>query len=223
MAVWLALVAGFTLDMIRKDLAHKLNFPLIIHAHAAVYTGWLVLLAAQVWLIRTGKLSLHMRLGQIAVPMIGLMIVLGPAAALQKTLLPQATDHTLAFLSTQFTNVLGMAVLLICGVLARHNPAAHKRLMLMGAIAITEPGFAKLYGAPLHAILGDGFWPYMAFHYSGTIALMLAVGAYDLYTRHRLHPAYIGAFVWVLMNELVAAWLYYQPFWLEWMKRLTGH
>jgi hypothetical protein len=53
--------------------------------------------------------------------------------------------------------------------------------------------------------------------------LVIAVGAYDLATRRRLHPAYIAAALWIFANEALATWLFYQPFWLTAMKRMTGH
>ena len=206
-------------------LQHKLHFRWIVHAHAAVYVGWLLLLGVQVGLMRTGRRRLHMRLGAVALILIPLMAILGPAVALTaNTANPAPPDEQLAFMSTQFTNVLCMTVLLVAGLLARRHPAAHKRLMLMGAVAITEPGFSRLPSYYwLYDRLGDGFFQYLVWDYGPTILLALAVGAYDLWTRGRLHPAYVAAALWIFANEMVAAWLYYQPFWLGWMKALTGH
>ena len=41
--------------------------------------------------------------------------------------------------------VVGSIVLLTAGFLMRRNPAAHKRLMVMGTIALTEPGFSRIW------------------------------------------------------------------------------
>jgi hypothetical protein len=59
--------------------------------------------------------------------------------------------------------------------------------------------------------------------YVGTWLLVVAVGAYDLATRRRLHPAYAAAGIWILANEALAMWLFHQPFWLAAMKAMTGH
>lgn len=223
-AIWLAIVAGFGIDIVKRAHNGPLSFPFIIHAHAVVYTSWLVLLAAQVWLVRTGRVTVHRRLGMAALVLLPLMLVLGPAAAIHQVLNnPYMPDKWIAWLSVQFTNAFGSAVLLAAGLLMRRHPAAHKRLMLMGTIAVTEPGFSRIWAPMLAARLGEGFLPFYVSTYIGTLLLVVGVGVYDLATRRRLHPAYIAAALWIFANEAVATWLFYQPFWLASMKAMTGH
>jgi len=95
--------------------------------------------------------------------------------------------------------------------------------MLMGTIALTEPGFSRIWLDPLSTRLGEGYLPFYFSTYIGTFVLVLAVGAYDLATRRRLHPAYVASALWIFANEALATWLFYQPFWLAWMKAATGH
>lgn len=230
-AIWVILLSGFARDMIRKtEHGQALFEDWVVVAHALVYTGWLALLATQVWLIRTGKPRVHMSLGRIAVPLLIAMVILGPAAALTIDSAPNTPDLALQFLSVQLTNVFGMAVLLGCGLALRRHPATHKRLMLLGAIAITEPGFSRLLFRPIYFALGGGVTPgtfsHLAFYfasYGGALSLILAMGIYDLWTRGRLHPAYVAGASWIIANEVLAVWLMTQPFWLSWMKALTGH
>lgn len=223
--IWCAILTGFGWDMYQKAMSGKgLSYPLIVHAHAVSYGGWLVLLVAQVWLVRARNVALHRRLGMAVLLLWPLMLILGPAVAISvNTANPNIKPDWLSFMSTQFTNVLGATVLIAAGFLARGDASSHKRLMLMGTIAITEPGFSRVIAGPLYSLLGDGYWQYYVETYIGTLTLMLAFGGYDLATRGRLHPAWIAAFLWVLANEFTATWLYYQPFWLVWMKALTGH
>jgi hypothetical protein len=105
----------------------------------------------------------------------------------------------------------------------RRRPAAHKRLMIMGTIALTEPGFSRIWLSFLEARLGEGYVPFYLSTYVGTLLLVIAVGVYDLATRRRLHPAYIAAALWIFANEALATWLFYQPWWLASMKAMTGH
>jgi uncharacterized membrane protein YozB (DUF420 family) len=223
-AIWLAMILGFGMDVVRRAQEGRLSFPLIIHLHAIAYTSWLLLLAGQVWLVRTGRVSVHRRVGPLALLLIPLMLVLGPAAVIsQVSTNPYMPDRWIAWMSVQFTNAFGSAVLLAAGFLKRRDAAAHKRLMLMGTIAVTEPGFGRIWLLPLQARLGEGYVPFYFSAFIGTLLLVLAVGAYDLATRRRLHPAYVGAALWIFANEALADWLFYQPFWLAWMKALTGH
>lgn len=222
-AIWLAIVTGFGIDLVKRAQTGALTFPLVVHAHVVAYAGWLVLMAAQVCLIRTRRVTLHRRLGMAVLILLPMMLVLGPAAALVQASNPYMPDKWIAWLSVQFTNALGSAVLIGAGFLWRQEPAAHKRLMLMGTIALTEPGFGRIWEAPVSERWGDGTLPMFFATYTGTLVLMLAVGAYDLFTRGRLHGAYVAAAVWIFANELLATWLFHEPFWLAWMKSLTGH
>ena len=223
-AIWLAIVTGFGIDMVNRAHHGQLSFPLIIHVHAVAYTSWLLLLAAQVWLVRTKRVAVHRQLGLAALLLIPLMLVLGPAAAISQVASnPYMPDRWISWMSVQFTNAFGSVVLLTAGLLKRRDAAAHKRLMLMGTIAVTEPGFSRIWAMALEARWGEGYLPFYFSTYIGTFILVLAVGAYDLATRRRLHPAYVGAALWIFANEALADWLFYQPFWLAWMKALTGH
>ena len=224
LAIWLAIVAGFGIDMVRRAHDGSLSFPLIVHLHVVAYGSWLLLLAAQVWLVRTRRVAVHRRLGMAALVLIPLMLVLGPATAISQIANnPYMPDRWIAWLSVNLTNTIGSVVLLTAGFLFRRAPAAHKRLMLMGTIAVTEPGFSRIWLTQLYERWGDGYVPFYFSAYIGALMLILAIGAYDLATRRRLHPAYIAAALWIFANEALATWLYYQPFWLAWVKAMTGH
>lgn len=224
LVVWLAIVVGFGLDMVRRAHEGSLGFPLIVHLHVVAYVSWLLLLAAQVWLVRTRRVAVHRRLGMVALVLIPLMLVLGPATAISQIVNnPYMPDRWIAWLSVNFANTFGSAFLLIAGFLMRRDPASHKRLMLMGTIAVTEPGFSRIWLSALAARWGEGYVPFYFSAFLGTLALVLAVGAYDLATRRRLHSAYVGAALWIFANEALATWLFYQPFWLAAMKTMTGH
>ena len=223
-AIWLAILLGFGIDIVKRAHSNALTFSLVVHLHVIAYTGWLVLLAAQVWLVRTGRVALHRRLGRAALILLPAMLVLGLATAYYGVAdNPYMPDKWIAWLSVNFTNAIGSIVLLTAGFLMRRNPAAHKRLMVMGTIAVTEPGFSRIWLSLLEDRLGEGYVPFYVATYIGTFLLVIAVGAYDLATRRRLHPAYIAAALWIFANQALADWLFHQPFWLAAMKQMTGH
>lgn len=222
--IWLAIILGFGIDMVKRAHSGALDFAPIVHLHVIAYTGWLVLLAAQVWLVRTRRLSIHKALGWAALVLIPAMLVTGPLTAYAGVAgNPYMPDKWISWLSVNYTNALGSIVLLSAGFLMRRTPAAHKRLMVMGTIAVTEPGFSRIWMDFLEARVGDGYVGFYISTYIGTLLLVLAVGVYDLATRRRLHPAYIAAVAWIFANEAVADWLFHQHFWLVAMKQMTGH
>jgi len=223
--VWLVMLAGFGYDATVHIAKHGLDYAPIVHIHAAVFVGWLVLLTVQLFLIRKGDYRTHMRLGWLALALVPMMMTLGPAAAIHVDRVNYATldPTTPSFMGTQFTNVIGSSALILCGVLMRKHPAAHKRLMLMGTIALTEPGFGRLIEDPLYRVFHDGFWPYLFETYVGSWGLMILFAAYDLTTRKRLHPVFVAAVAWCLCNEALASWLYYEPWWAAFTRHLLGH
>lgn len=224
LAVWMAIVTGFGLDLVQRAHDGHLSFPAIVHLHAVAYGAWLLLLAVQVGLVRTRRVAMHRRLGLAALLLLPLMLVLGPAAAISQVVTnPYMPDRWIAWLSVQFTNVSASVPLLAAGLLMRRDAAAHKRLMLMGTIAVTEPGFSRIWEPALVALWGEGYLPFYFSTYVGTLLLMLALGVYDLATRRRLHRAYAMAALWIVANEALATWLFHQPSWLRGMKAMTGH
>ncbi|MET0307387.1 MAG: hypothetical protein ABW023_01660 [Sphingomonas sp.] len=131
LAIWIAILGGFGLDMARRAMAGRLSFPWIVHVHALAFTGWLLLFAAQVLLVRTRNVALHRKLGLAALLLLPMMLLLGPATVIVLNTADQAAPpEQLSFMSTQLTNVLGSAALLAAGLLSRRDPTAHKRLML---------------------------------------------------------------------------------------------
>ena len=222
--IWIVTTAGFGLDILVKFDKGTLHYPLIVHAHAIVFVAWLALLTSQIVLIRIGNQALHRRLGIIAVVLIPLMAFLAIATVIiTKTLQYGHPDTSFPFMAAQFANVLASTVLFIAGLSFRRTPATHKRLMLMGTLMLTVPGIRRIVGYALNGNFHVGFLPFMVESYGGTILLMLGLGAYDLVTRRRLYPAYVLALTWCLTNQLVATWLYYQPWWSHYTTHLVGH
>ena len=60
--IWAAMLAGFGLDF-RRYLGETPPPPYILHIHGAIYVFWLILVSVQIFLVQTGDIRLHMRLG----------------------------------------------------------------------------------------------------------------------------------------------------------------
>ena len=127
--IWLAIIAGFGIDIVKRAHQGTLNFPLIVHLHVLAYGGWLLLLAAQVWLVRTRRVKVHRRLGLAALVLLPLMLVVGPATAILQATKPYMPDRWIAWLSVELTNVVGSAALIAVGLALRNDAGSHKRLM----------------------------------------------------------------------------------------------
>jgi hypothetical protein len=83
MAAWfIAIVlAGFIPDslmkvgMVRAGL--RPPFPLVLHMHAVLMGGFLLVLLAQTWLMATGRRAYHMQLGLVGYALAALLVVVG--------------------------------------------------------------------------------------------------------------------------------------------------
>lgn len=222
--VWVAVVSGFGTDSFNHVSKYGLDYPLIVHFHAVAFVGWLVLFTVQVTLIRTARVDMHRRLGIAGAVLAAVMVVLGPATALVVDAGRfAASGRTPEFLAVQLTDILAFAGLTGAGLLMRAIPSAHKRLMLLGLIYISDAGFARLLNGVMAAPLGHGVWDRTAGLYLGSDLLMMGLGVYDLATRGRLHPAYIGGVVWMLALQSTALVLLGNPTWKAQSLHLIGH
>lgn len=222
--IWFGIAMGFGPEIVRHVEKHAPPYPFIVHIHAAAFVGWLVLLSVQVWLIRQHKARIHRQLGVAGGVLAGAMVVLGPAAAFIVQRARLGGPHSdPSFLSVQLTDILAFAGLATAAILCRKQSAAHKRLILLATLYISDAGFSRWLGDPLQAVVGDGFGGTIAQLYLANDLLILGLGVYDLMTRHRLHQAYIIGAVWIAAMQLSAVALYENPLWKPIALKLLGH
>lgn len=224
LGVWTGIILGFGGDIQHHIASGEMAYPWIVHVHAAAFVGWLALLTTQILLIRTRRPALHYRLGAAMMGLALFMVIIGPATAITMQRLQWGTpDSDPAFLSIQLTDIIGFAVLVTSAFLLRGTPSAHKRLMLLSTIYISDAGFAR-FVFPHVGGMPTSFWPFFAAAYAGPDFLVLSLGAYDLVTRRRLHPAYVAGALWVFALQTTAAYLYLvAPFWKGIAIHLIGH
>lgn len=233
-AVWAAILSGFIPHNLKKHFVGELSYPWIVHIHAVFFVGWMFFFTAQVLLARDGRIATHRRLGICGTVLAATMVVLGVMTAImtEKAKFGTTAADT-RFLSVMFGDMLLFGCLVAAGVLTRSSPAAHKRLMLLATIVLTDAGFGR-WLSPLIGTwmdqpnyweirtLTDGAWPFIRFQLLPMYVLIAAVGLYDLVTRKRPHPAYLAGVAGCLAIHLLAGWLYFQPFWANIALRIIG-
>src|SRR6185503_3210039 len=100
------------------------------------------------------------------------------------------------FLAIQLTDILSLGALVSAAFALRNDSTAPKRLILLATLYISDAGFARLFGDSMHGLLGIGTWPFLEEAYLANDVLAVGIGAYDLSTRKRLHPAYVAGLAW---------------------------
>jgi hypothetical protein len=227
-AIWGGIIAGFVPDSLDHFTGQHVTYAAIVHVHAVSYVAWLALLTTQMSLIRSDRVALHMRLGVLALVMIPWMTVVGPWAFLVMGNLEYGTpDGDAPFLILPVLSVVSFAIIASTGLALRANAAAHKRLMLIATIVLSDAGFSRWIGpylGPFVAkVFGRGFLSFYLPHFIGALLLMGAILVYDLVSRRRLHPAVVSAVVLAVGIQVATTVIYSLPAWTPIATHILGH
>jgi hypothetical protein len=164
--------------------------PWFMHAHGAIYLGWLALLICQAVLAARGKIALHRRVGNFGIAYGALVWVVGiivtfAAPALHVRAGEWDMDRAAAFITLPLGDMVLFGGFFGAAVAYRTRPEIHKRLILLACVAVMFAGAFRLsyvVGMPLQLLA----W------YSPVLAGMI----YDRYKMGRVHRVYwLGAAV----------------------------
>ena len=220
-AVWAAILAGFGMDFARYA-GEAPPPPFILHVHAAVYVLWLGLVSFQILWVEMGNLRRHKQLGWLTVAVSVVMVPLGLAAALVDQARQVAhPDYAPQFLALEFEEMIAFSVFMTAGVIFRRNPAAHKRLMILSAVAISDAGFARIWLIGIKTQL-PGLFGWWLQYFWGIFLSLVAMGVWDLWRRGRIHPAVLFGAVLLWTGEIITAVLNFSPTWRDMMVRLVN-
>jgi len=186
--------AGFARTFFLNGFFAKLHLPSLFIIHGVVFSSWLVVLVTQATLVSAGQIRIHQKLGYASIAIVVAVLVLGwimSVQAAQRGFTPPGGPPPLSFLAFQLFGLFAFVGLIAAAYLLRNRPEAHKRLMVGATIVLLTPAVARIFllfstNMILPKALGVQF------------VLLLACMAYDLFTRKRVHVAYIwctGAFL----------------------------
>lgn len=156
----------------------------LLHLHGLVFSSWIALLVAQTFLVAANRIGVHRRLGMAGAIIAPLMVVVGTLTAIiraKQGAAPPGGPPPLVFLAIPLSDMVIFSVLVGAGFYFRRRPDIHKRLMLLATISILAAAIARLpfellkAGPPAFFGLTDLF--------------IVAIIAYDLITRRRIHRA----------------------------------
>jgi hypothetical protein len=168
----------------------------VVHVHGLAFTCWIVLLVVQTSLAGAGRIRLHRRLGLIGLGLAPVMVILGVAVAIEmlRRFAPIPAVDSKSIFAVALSEVLGFAAPVFFAFRLRRQPPFHKRLMLIGTIAMTTAGFGRW---PIHVLLHQPLPAMLA-----AFALLALLAGYDLVSTGRLHPATVWGCAWVVSIEL---------------------
>ena len=223
--LWIALITVITIAGFLPDIArYRAEVPpppFILHFHGFTYSLWLILVGLQIALIEVKKPRIHMQLGWWLVGLSVALVPIGLIAAMVDMARQVAhSDYEPQFLGLEFQSMLVLALLIAAGTLLRSDLAAHKRLMVLAAINLLDPGASRLFTLFSPWKPGGIFGWWLKYFWANAL-MVLALIAWDLWKRRKVHPALLWGGALLAAGELVAVWLEFAPWWRPISARLV--
>jgi hypothetical protein len=195
MAIVLTIFAGFAPSYYLKRVFGAPPISTFLHLHGILFTGWILLFLTQTSLVAAGRTDVHRRLGVVGGLLAVLMSVIGVLAAVgaaRRGFTPPGGPPPLVFLAIPFGDIAVFASLVGAALYLRRRSQTHKRLMLLGTIALLTPALARM------PFIGAG-GP-LAF-FGATDLFVVACVTYDRVAHGRVHPAFLWGGLFFILSQ----------------------
>lgn len=174
--------------------------PLVMHAHGAIFTGWMLLLLLQVGLASSGRVRAHRRVGSFGIWYGAIVWIMGVIATFAAPVIHVQAgewpmDQAAGFLILPIGDMILFGGFFGAAVKYRNQPELHKRLIVAATVALAFAAVARMNFAPPIFFL---VW----------MAPMVALAAFDFISSRRVHKVTVVcsavmaiAFLRVLLTE----------------------
>jgi hypothetical protein len=192
--ILLTVFIGFARTYYLAGMFHAPLPSLLVHVHGAMFSCWILLFIAQIALVSSNRIRWHMGFGIFGIILAVLMVLVGFA-----TLIAVVRRHAVfrMGLDTLFAgDVLQLstfALLVGWGFLARRDGPAHKRLMILGTVALLGPAAAR--------------WPFPFVFSSALVffglldAIPILLIAFDFWSCRKIHRVTISGTLLLLAMQ----------------------
>lgn len=203
----LALSVGAFSDNLFTDVRQPSNRDPKMVVHGIFGLAWAILFATQAWLVNVRRVSLHRRLGRAA---------FGVAIGLIVTTLYLFYDKFRGWavmIPETLANRLLLPVFVVCVALAyvrRTQPDWHKRLLLIGTMALLEPVLARLYDPVFGWAIPAGIDKaldqalFLTYLFSTWAVLVGSLWIHDYAALRRIHPVTLAGSGAILLANGIA-------------------
>lgn len=123
----------------------------LVHTHGVVMSLWVVYFAAQIALIRTKNVKVHMTMGMAGIGLAALVVIVGFATAYDAHIVRKVSVpgvHPYSFFIIPLVDLILFTLFFGGAVYYRRRPAEHKMLMLMTAVNFLAPAFGRINIVP---------------------------------------------------------------------------
>lgn len=165
----------------------------LIHAHAALFMGWILLVGLQSWFAMTGRTSLHVKTGRIGMAYGAMLVVSGLGFGLimfARRVAEVGPENTHGGFLAPLTDMLVFSIFLAGAWITRRRPGFHRRFILLATNTILIAAVGRSSGGTNSVALGDVL-PFLALWLSPLWIAMIHDGI-----RYRLvHKVYVAGAV----------------------------
>jgi hypothetical protein len=204
--LWALSVGAFS-DNLFTDVGQPSNSDPKMVVHGLFGLAWASLFAIQAWLVNVRRVGLHRRLGQA-----GFVVAIGVTVTTLYLFYDNFRGWS-AMGPEVLANRLLLPVFVVCAALAyvrRTRPDWHKRLLLIGTMALLEPVLARLYDplfgwaipTDIDRALDETL--FLTFLFSAWAALVGSLWVHDHATMRRIHPVTLAGSGAILLVNAVA-------------------
>ncbi len=216
--ILISVVVGFSQTVFVSPLPN-----LVVHFHAAVFSLWIIFLIIQTSLIAAGRRDLHRRLGLLGFGLACLVVVFGVLVATENLVRNypgfNPDDHGesfKAFYAVSLSDMLMFSTLMFFAFRKRFEPAAHKRLVIIATLAITDPAFDR--------------WPIPANWWGHTVTpllciypLLLSLAVYDWWSMKKVQPVTLWASLFLVVVQQWRFAVGHTPIWQQFATWVLNH
>lgn len=185
----------------------------LVRFHGAVMTAWVLLFAAQTWLVSAKRTKLHMKLGWAGVGLAVIVLVTGYLVAIGSAVRGNSVPGIppLEFLLVPIMDLILYVIFFGGAIYLRKSPAEHKRLMLLSAANFLPPAAARM---PIAALQALGPW----WLFGLPSVLTMAAFAYDTWRNKKVNWVFLAGSILLIASFPLRLWLGGTEAWL----RLAG-
>jgi hypothetical protein len=223
--------AGFTRSYLLPVVMNRFDGPALIHLHAMLLFGWMVLFIWQSGLVRYGRVEAHRAWGMVGISLATGVVFTTIALIVRGLDAAQAAgnyDRLRLPVIAVLSQIVLFAAFVAAAVASSRRPETHRRLMLLATASLLPPAVARLFGLVLALVLAppDAGRRSIAnvtnvnLAFAVTLAAALVVDLFivaaivrDWRTRGRPHAAYVIGGACMLTVQLLRKPFAYTPLW----------
>jgi len=209
----IATLTGFSTTFLIPLSNGTFKAPLVIYVHGFLAFTWICLFLVQSILVQQDNLKVHRLLGNFGfVIAVGITITLIPVGLYQveKELSQGLGQTAISSIIGTITSALIFIMLVLAGILKRHKPASHKRLMLLATILLLWPAWFR-FRHLFPSIPNPEIW--FAIVLADSLIVISII--WDKIALGKFNPTLLYVGVFIIIEHITEAYMFDTTLWRE--------